>query len=195
MAAVDLVSLVYDTYQTPATDAWWYNGFYTSTAGIVLIMSYSCRSMLDHIGSEVVDQTWRKCEQILTNMATFSLSARNSLHLLQTTYAQIVQHYSGAHANEDMPVDGSDRTGVAAVQQNARARDQYESGAEIRDGHVPIPAHGVGHPHGTREPDPLNLFNSSFVNWDEMGPGPDEFGFLGRFDLPDLSGWFPDIPG
>ena len=27
MAAMDLISLVYDTYKTPATDAWWYNGF------------------------------------------------------------------------------------------------------------------------------------------------------------------------
>lgn len=30
MGAVDLISLVHDTYKTPATDAWWYNGFCTS---------------------------------------------------------------------------------------------------------------------------------------------------------------------
>jgi len=28
-AAVELVSLVYETYRTSLTDAWWYNGFCT----------------------------------------------------------------------------------------------------------------------------------------------------------------------
>lgn len=27
MAAIDLVSLVHETYRTTVTDAWWYNGF------------------------------------------------------------------------------------------------------------------------------------------------------------------------
>lgn len=31
ISAVDLISLVYDTYQTPTTDTWWYNGFCTSS--------------------------------------------------------------------------------------------------------------------------------------------------------------------
>lgn len=26
-AAIDLVSLIYETYRTNVTDAWWYNGF------------------------------------------------------------------------------------------------------------------------------------------------------------------------
>lgn len=33
-----------------------------------------------------------------------------------------------------------------------------------------------------------------FTTWDEMGLGQEEFGFLGRFDLPDLASWFTDIP-
>lgn len=28
-SAIELVSLVYETYQTSVTDAWWYNGFCT----------------------------------------------------------------------------------------------------------------------------------------------------------------------
>jgi hypothetical protein len=30
-AAMELVSLVYETYRTSLTDAWWYNGFCTSS--------------------------------------------------------------------------------------------------------------------------------------------------------------------
>ncbi|KAI9927607.1 hypothetical protein MW887_003227 [Aspergillus wentii] len=37
--------------------------------------------------------------------------------------------------------------------------------------------------------------NNAFMSWDEMGYGPDEFGFLGRFDMPDITSWFSDMPG
>lgn len=33
-----------------------------------------------------------------------------------------------------------------------------------------------------------------FTSWDEISLGQEEFGFLGRLDLPDLAGWFTDIP-
>jgi hypothetical protein len=113
-AAVELVSHVHATYRTSLTDAWWYNGFCmssspnpnntflsnlrvtdTSTAGFVLIMSYSCRSILDQIDVHAVDETWRKCEEVLTTMSLFSLSARNSLQFLQVTHQHIVQNYTG----------------------------------------------------------------------------------------------------
>lgn len=35
---------------------------------------------------------------------------------------------------------------------------------------------------------------NTYMSWDEMGLGQDEFGFLGRFDLPDLANWFTDVP-
>ncbi|KAJ5234607.1 uncharacterized protein N7469_003775 [Penicillium citrinum] len=98
-AAVELVSHIHATYRTSLTDAWWYNGFYTSTAGFVLIMSYSCRSILDQIDVQAVDETWRKCEEVLTNMSLFSLSARNSLQFLQVTHHHIVQNYAGMNGS------------------------------------------------------------------------------------------------
>jgi hypothetical protein len=39
-----------------------------------------------------------------------------------------------------------------------------------------------------------NMDINPFATWDELGLGQEEFGFLGRFDLPDLASWFPDIP-
>lgn len=58
-------------------------------------MSYSCRSILDQIDVHAVDETWRKCEEVLTTMSSFSLSARNSLQFLQVTHQHIVQNYTG----------------------------------------------------------------------------------------------------
>ena len=58
-------------------------------------MSYSCHSIREQVNSQFVDESWRKCEEILAFMATFSLSARNSLQFLQVTHQHIVQNYSG----------------------------------------------------------------------------------------------------
>lgn len=47
---------------------------------------------------------------------------------------------------------------------------------------------------GTQEPDMGGPFMNPFMNMDEMGIRQEEFGFLGRFDVPDLASWFPDLP-
>jgi hypothetical protein len=123
-AAMELVSLVYKTYRTSLTDAWWYNGFCTSsnscfgstarltvlvdtsTAGFVLIMSYTCRSIIDQVDMHAVDTAWQRCEEILTNMASFSLSARNSLQFLQVTHQYIMQNYIGTSFRLPTQVSG-----------------------------------------------------------------------------------------
>ncbi|KAK2812641.1 hypothetical protein FQN50_001287 [Emmonsiellopsis sp. PD_5] len=89
LAAVDLIQLVHDTYLTTTTDAWWYNGFYTSTAATVLIMSYSVPHILHSTQSHttIVEESWSKCETILSHMATFSKSARNTLQFLQAAHS------------------------------------------------------------------------------------------------------------
>ncbi|KAJ5155295.1 hypothetical protein N7492_008098 [Penicillium capsulatum] len=176
-AAVELVSLVYDTYRTSVTDAWWYNGFYTSTAGFVVIMSYSCRATLTQIDARTVDQTWRKCEEILMHMSSFSLSARNSLRFLQVTHQHIVQNYAGASRDDTTATSGQqqrcevDPSEVSA--QNAAANSVLEY-SDLRDAET---GPAINH----------------YMNWDEMALGQEDFGFLGRFDVPDLAGWFPDV--
>jgi hypothetical protein len=55
-------------------------------------MSHTCRSILDQVDMHAVDTAWQRCEEILTNMASFSLSARNSLQFLQVTHQYIMQN-------------------------------------------------------------------------------------------------------
>ena len=71
----------------------------TSTAGFVLIMSHSCGAISNQIDLRLVAETWRKCEEILTHMASFSISARNSLQFLQVTHHHIVQNYTGMYSS------------------------------------------------------------------------------------------------
>ncbi|KAJ5780061.1 hypothetical protein N7457_005221 [Penicillium paradoxum] len=86
-AAINLISLVHKTHKTSTADTWWYNGFYTSTAAMVLIMSYKCRVLRDLKDTDI-DLTWQKAEAILQDMVSFSKSARNTLGFLQTIRTQ-----------------------------------------------------------------------------------------------------------
>ncbi|KAJ5258185.1 hypothetical protein N7524_009741, partial [Penicillium chrysogenum] len=180
MAAIDLVSLVYKTYRTNVTDAWWYNGFYTSTAGFILIMSYSCHSIREQVDSQIVDESWRKCEEILAFMAIFSVSARNSLQFLQVTHQHITQNYSATCR----PGDPS----MVSTQLHQRGNQQPN-----RPDLSSQPTEPIADEHNLRHA-PANMDINLFSTWDEMSLGQEEFGFLGRFDLPDLASWFADIP-
>ncbi|KAH8697701.1 putative fungal-specific transcription factor [Talaromyces proteolyticus] len=91
MAAIDLIHLIHETYQTNAADAWWYNGFYVSTAAVVLLMSFSAPSMLDPLTMDKAREAWREATAVLESMATFSRSASNTLQFLQAAYRQAVQ--------------------------------------------------------------------------------------------------------
>ncbi|KAK2737278.1 hypothetical protein FQN55_001204 [Onygenales sp. PD_40] len=130
LAAVDLIQLVYDTHQTTTTDAWWYNGFYTSTAATVLIMSYSLPHILDsaHSHTTIVQESWSKCETILSHMATFSPSARNTLQFLQAAYSSQLDPSSGRGGPERDAGNGSG--GSNQIQEQPRPTSPSQAAPE-----------------------------------------------------------------
>ncbi|KAE8341547.1 hypothetical protein BDV24DRAFT_132168 [Aspergillus arachidicola] len=113
-AAIDLVSLVYDNYQTSATDTWWYNGFYTSIAGMVLVMSYTCLPALSDIEKTAVNEAWRKCEQILQFMIPYNFSSRNTLLFLRAARDRILSYLEDTNETgaTDMGPDSSHVDGM-----------------------------------------------------------------------------------
>ncbi|RHZ50185.1 hypothetical protein CDV55_102112 [Aspergillus turcosus] len=122
-AAIDLVSYVHETYHTSATDPWWYNGFYTSTAGMVLIMSSTCDTILADLEASLVHEAWSKCEEILTSMSLFSVSARNTLLFLRAARTQVMAE-NGSHVDGDRDRDFNQshqeqRDGQLHLQENA----------------------------------------------------------------------------
>ena len=46
---------------------------------------------------------------------------------------------------------------------------------------------------GARDLDGNPLMANPLMSWDEMGLEQEDFGFLGRFDVPDLASWFSDV--
>lgn len=158
----------------------------SSTAAMVLIMSHTCRPMLDDIDSATVDDTWRKCEQILTDMASFSLSARNTLRFLQAAYNQVV---SSMAARDHQNAAATTKTPAEVPLQEAATQPGVEG--EIDDGRMG--RDGLATPNATYAP-----FGNLFLDLDEtMGFGAplDELGFLGKVDFADVPGWMPDAYG
>lgn len=160
-------------------------------------MSYSCHSIREQVDSQIVDESWRKCEEILAFMAMFSLSARNSLQFLQVTHQHIMQNYSGSllmdlywiQANSRIATcRPSDSSSLIPTQLHQRG-NQQQNRPDLSSQHT----EPMSDEHNPRH-EPNNMDINLFTTWDEMGSGQEEFGFLGRFDLPDLASWFTDIP-
>lgn len=160
-------------------------------------MSYSCHSIREQVDSQIVDESWRKCEEILAFMAMFSLSARNSLQFLQVTHQHIMQNYSGSfligshwlYANSRIATCRDGDTSSSVPTQLHQRGNQQPNRPDLSS----QPIEPVSDEHNLRQ-EPNNMDINLFTTWDEMGLGQEEFGFLGRFDLPDLASWFTDIP-
>lgn len=77
----------------------------TSTAAMILIMSYSCYQATD-IDLPTIDITWQKAETVLQHLASFSVSGRNTLKFLQAMRSRFVSHlkvHSPATGNGNAP--------------------------------------------------------------------------------------------
>ncbi|PYH34887.1 uncharacterized protein BO87DRAFT_425562 [Aspergillus neoniger CBS 115656] len=158
MAAIDLTHVVHETYHTNATDAWWYNGFYVSTAAIVLLMSFSSPSMLDLSTMDKARVAWREATGVLESMATVRRSANNTLQFLKALYRQAVP--------ADVQHTGDLAAGTASLHSNNMAQP-----------HTPFdhPDHDL-----TQAP----FFNwEEYAG--SMGQSLDDLGFLTRLDFPD----------
>ncbi|KAJ5364822.1 uncharacterized protein N7496_010535 [Penicillium cataractarum] len=89
-AAIDLTLLVRETHQTNCSDAWWYNGFYVSTAAIVLLMSISAPPIMDQSLLDKARDAWKEATSVLESMSSFCRSATNTLQFLQAAYVRAV---------------------------------------------------------------------------------------------------------
>ena len=154
--------------------------------------------MLDQVDARTVDESWRKCEEVLSVMSLFSVSARNSLQFLKVTHSHIVQNYTGVSPNyTGLRARPETKMRPAARNENTTPLDpdQTQRKATRQSGLEP-PTQSTGHEdHISRETD-LNTPINPFMSWEDtgLGLGQEEFGFLGRFDLPDLASWFTDVP-
>ncbi|KAG2412987.1 hypothetical protein HFD88_010546 [Aspergillus terreus] len=130
-AAINLISLVHDTYQGSETDLGFYNGFYTSTAGMVIIMSYACCPISEEVDTATIDASWAKCEEILRQMGSFSLSAQNTLQFLQVARARVLS------TPQDPPSAAEGNTATPARQHVSSQSNQGHLAADVPPIHEP----------------------------------------------------------
>ncbi|KAL4984469.1 fungal-specific transcription factor domain-containing protein [Aspergillus falconensis] len=167
MSAIDLTHLVHETYQTSATDAWWYNGFYVSTAAVVLLISFSAPCMLDAPTIEKARHGWEEATSVLKSMATFRQSARNTLQFLQAAYRQAVP--GGVVGGGDVVGgDGAQYPGHIAQGQDTFDRLDHDF---------------LNTPLFSWEEYAANMGQGQ-----GLGQGLDDLGFLTRLDFPDSLG-------
>ncbi|KUL84703.1 hypothetical protein ZTR_07603 [Talaromyces verruculosus] len=169
-AAIKLIALIFDTYQSQVADAWWYNGFYVSTAGLVVMMSLSCRPIMSEVDEHKIVEAWERCNDILSCMATFSSSACNTLNFLQALYAQSTSNHR--RAKDTSTHQGPDRAYQTAPSDTAQGTDNIDNLASISENAMP---------HS----------DMTMVGMNDL----DDLGFLGKSDFLDFSRWFSDTVG
>lgn len=165
-------------------------------------MCRSCLSTLEQLNISKIDATWIKCEEILSHMASFSVSARNTLNMLQSMYNKPQPSNFGEWLKFPYHnIKAKIFSGPPAPSHDASNQSKGSQGA----------VHPI--PEDTRDPGPstncdpsgqMDPFHpeiswqggSSFMNWDgALDCAPNEFAFFQSFDIPDPQSWVPDMPG
>ncbi|KAL4899124.1 fungal-specific transcription factor domain-containing protein [Aspergillus multicolor] len=83
--ALELIGLVHDTCSTDLASVWFYNVFYTFTAGIVLILAETNSAAVAAVTRNGLDAAWEQCQWILNYLKTYSIVAERCSHSLSDT--------------------------------------------------------------------------------------------------------------
>ncbi|KAJ2902892.1 uncharacterized protein MKZ38_010703 [Zalerion maritima] len=92
-SSVRLIESIHQIYKLSAEpDFWWWDGLYASTAGLVLVVCRLHSSLWETLDQERVHVAWEQCQEVLGHLASFSMSARNSLALLQKIHDSVTSN-------------------------------------------------------------------------------------------------------
>lgn len=112
-SATQLIDLVYDVFRTETTEAWWWNGLCKGalsvcahwliifvdacTASLVIMTSRLCPSLWISLNQVGVAQSWDKCQIVLEQISSFSLSIRKTFDLLLKIHHTIKARQGGQY--------------------------------------------------------------------------------------------------
>ncbi|KAK4195296.1 fungal-specific transcription factor domain-containing protein, partial [Triangularia verruculosa] len=166
-AAMDLIELVYRTYQTDTTGGWWWDGLYAFTGGLAVIVAYLCPSLLDSMDQRRLERSWVLCQEILAHFASFSISAHRSLKLLQRVHGDVmarVAEQAGDTARPVLPTPIA-TSATPAGQGSMAPRDDGLTPAQVH--HSPLDF-GNGLQWQVPSDGDLSMLNViSLFNWDQ----------------------------
>ncbi|KAL4755154.1 fungal-specific transcription factor domain-containing protein [Aspergillus terricola var. indicus] len=89
--AIELISLVHETCSTDLASVWFYNVFYTFTAGLVLILAEFHSGVVKAATPEALDAAWERCQWVLNYLGTYSVVAERCFHSLNDTRSKCLK--------------------------------------------------------------------------------------------------------
>ncbi|KAL4734369.1 fungal-specific transcription factor domain-containing protein [Aspergillus similis] len=89
--AIELISLVHETCSTDLASVWFYNVFYTFTAGLVLILAEFHSAAEKAVTREALDAAWERCQWVLNYLGTYSVVAERCFHSLNDTRSKCLK--------------------------------------------------------------------------------------------------------
>ncbi|KAI9776645.1 MAG: hypothetical protein M1839_009451 [Geoglossum umbratile] len=126
-AATELINFINKNTGTRATGAWWYNMFYTHTAGMVLIMASICVPIQAFLDMAALEESWKNCQDALGRMASYSATATRCLKGLQSLHARVCSKDIARKANPSKPfsptTNGTALSGSANGSAHHRSND------------------------------------------------------------------------
>ncbi|KAK6450852.1 hypothetical protein FP744_10007102 [Trichoderma asperellum] len=97
-SAMQLLEAMARTYATSTSTGWWWTGLYTSTAGLVLLIGRSNPLLEASMDRQAMEESWRACQAILSELSSSSPSAQRSIKLLQALNAKLTSRTERGHA-------------------------------------------------------------------------------------------------
>ncbi|KAL4963235.1 transcription factor domain-containing protein [Aspergillus stella-maris] len=99
-SAIDLVSLVNETCGTELASVWFYNVFYTFSAGLIVIIAEHHSQVLQLVTRESLDLAWVKCHSTLDYLKSINRLAERCSHTLNDTRARCAKFQSGFNSGD-----------------------------------------------------------------------------------------------
>ncbi|KAL4929566.1 transcription factor domain-containing protein [Aspergillus undulatus] len=94
-SAIDLISLVNETCRTELASVWFYNVFYTFSAGLVIILAKFHGRALEIVTRRALDLAWDQCQSTLHYLKSYSGVAGRCAHSLDDIRSRCLRMHSG----------------------------------------------------------------------------------------------------
>ncbi|KAL2829600.1 hypothetical protein BJY01DRAFT_240624 [Aspergillus pseudoustus] len=94
-AAIDLISLVFQTCNTDLASVWFYSVFYAFTAGLVLILAEFDNHVVGAVTREALDLAWDNCSSALDYLKMYSAVAEKCANGLIGTRSKCLKLAAG----------------------------------------------------------------------------------------------------
>ncbi|KAL4937597.1 hypothetical protein BDV06DRAFT_226796 [Aspergillus oleicola] len=94
-SAIELITLINETCSTELASVWFYNVFYTFSAGLSIIIAEHHRQVLRLVIRESLNLAWDKCHSTLDYLKSIDMLAERCAHTLNGTRARCSKVQSG----------------------------------------------------------------------------------------------------